>query len=301
MLSSPPDVPCRLCGALDWRLWHTQAPWSVWACQACGLGRTWPEPSDADLEAFYSKDYYSRHGMGGSDRGAWLERAEGILSCLPWQPSSVLDFGAGEGQLVEAFRALGLRADGVEPSTLGRLAARERHGLELAASLPDDGGYDLVTALHVLEHVSDPVASLCRLRACAGRPAILFAEVPHAGSVDMWAAPGRRRQLLQLPGHLVHFIPGSLELAVRQAGFVPVGSEVANSRMVEWLLEQRRGSKRKERPRVADTAAPEERIRESPRSSQKPGTLLRRLWAGSLLPWLRLRLPGWRIQMVATT
>jgi hypothetical protein len=80
----------------------------------------------------------------------WCEMVEDHL-----EPASVLDVGAAYGFVVERFRTLGRRADGVEPSAF----ARERAAVPLLEGhLPDalpplDAPYDTVLCTEVLEHM----------------------------------------------------------------------------------------------------------------------------------------------------
>jgi 2-polyprenyl-3-methyl-5-hydroxy-6-metoxy-1,4-benzoquinol methylase len=100
--------------------------------------------------------------MGRSTKGPWIQRARGILDVAGFSPRSVLDFGAGEGHFVSALRELGSAAEGIETSPAGRAAARQLHGVELRAEISGAQGdqFQLITLVHSLEHVPDPVRTL---------------------------------------------------------------------------------------------------------------------------------------------
>jgi len=74
------------------------------------------------------------------------------------------DIGAGTGQFVQAFRRMGMQADGFEYSATGRAFARVQGiGLgrfDLAATVPLDlhGKYDVVFSLEVGEHIPEPLS-----------------------------------------------------------------------------------------------------------------------------------------------
>ncbi len=302
MLGSSPRARCCLCAATAWRRWYSEPPWEVWRCDKCGLGRTWPEPSRQEIERSYGPGYYQAHGMGGGDRQAWRERAQAILDRLPSRPASVLDFGAGEGQLVAAFRDLGLRADGVEPSPVGRRAASGRLGLQLLSATPEPAEYDLITAVHVLEHVADPRAELSGWSRCASARAAFFIEVPNADSIDLWSAV-RRREVLQLPGHLVHFTPATAERLVREAGLEPILVEVSNPALLEGIFALRarwQSKAHRTRPPVCREAVDGAHFQGAPRTPPLPLPGWRRYWADRVLPALRRHVPGCRIHIVAT-
>jgi 2-polyprenyl-3-methyl-5-hydroxy-6-metoxy-1,4-benzoquinol methylase len=74
-----------------------------------------------------------------------------------------------------------------------------------------------VTAFHVLEHVPDPVAAARRMLDWLAPGGLLIVEVPNAGGLGArlfggaWAG-------LELPRHLSHFTPATLEAVIAKAG-----------------------------------------------------------------------------------
>jgi SAM-dependent methyltransferase len=225
--------------------------------------------------------------MGAASESAWVDRAREIVESLPRRPASVLDFGAGEGHLVHALRQRGLPADGVEPFPAGREAARERYGLELFEAPPAHRRFGLVTLVHALEHVPDPVATLARLAELLEPNGLVFIEVPNAASVDMLRS-SKRREILDLPVHLFHFAPPTLARVVEKAGLKMLELRLSNPDVLEWLLARR-------------AAPPTSHTPEVPTSTALPvhhSSPVRAAWR-RLLPWLRQRLPGGRIQVVA--
>jgi SAM-dependent methyltransferase len=207
----------------------------------------------------------------------------------------VLDFGAGEGHLVNALRELGLVAEGIETSPFGRAAARRMYDLELHAEVPADlcGRFQLVTMIHSLEHVADPVRTLTGLRAVVEPGGMVFIEVPHAGSVDMWW-PRRRREILDLPVHLYHFVPATLVQVVERAGLRVADLRLSNPDLLEWALAKRASWRDVET--VGDGIAPVTEVG-WPVSNTAPGSV-RSLWASRLLPWIRSHCPGGKLQLL---
>jgi SAM-dependent methyltransferase len=236
--------------------------------------------------------------MGCSARAAWNQRARAIVETLGFSPRSVLDFGAGEGHLVNALREMGLAAEGIETSPSGRTAARRMYDLELRAEVPADlcGQFQLVTLIHSLEHVADPVRTLTELRAAVEPGGTVFIEVPHARSVDMWS-PRRRREILDLPVHLYHFVPATLVRVVERAGFRVAELRLSNPDILEWALKKRARWRNVERV-VGDGMAPVTEVA-LPVSNAAPGSV-RSLWASLVLPWVRCHFPGGKLQLLAT-
>jgi SAM-dependent methyltransferase len=73
----------------------------------------------------------------------------------------VLDYGGGYGLLAQMLKSAGYEAWQVDPYVPVPFLAADRHLRDLA-DFPD-GSFDLVFALEVLEHLTDPVADLERL------------------------------------------------------------------------------------------------------------------------------------------
>ena len=292
-------VSCPLCGLVGARLWIRHGEWTVVRCTGCDLRITWPRPDEGTLARIYEDEgYYDSGGMGHTASGAWLERARGILGALQTRPGSVLDLGAGEGHFVHALREMGLMAEGVEPSPAGRAAARRLYGLDLLCQVSHDlhSRFDLVTMIHSLEHMANPVHTLAQAKELLKPSGMVFIEVPHAGSVDMrW--PRRRREILSLPVHLYHFVPATLVRVVEGAGLRIVDLRLANPDILEWLLKVRARWRPPKGPGEVgvragggvDSAAP---YRTSGRA--------RSLWASRVLPWVRRYCPGGQLQLVAT-
>jgi 2-polyprenyl-3-methyl-5-hydroxy-6-metoxy-1,4-benzoquinol methylase len=130
-------------------------------------------------------------------------------------PSSVLDIGCGEGVLTLEWaerlgdgRVVGIDLD--DPKLRAEWAARTRPNLEFrveeATSLSfRDDEFDMVAAIEVLEHVSDPEATLAEMaRVARGR---LLASVPRE---PLWRALNMARgaylrNLGNTPGHVNHW------------------------------------------------------------------------------------------------
>jgi 2-polyprenyl-3-methyl-5-hydroxy-6-metoxy-1,4-benzoquinol methylase len=230
----------------------------------------------------------------GSSR---LDRAAALLA-LTGPAARVFDFGAGQGHLVAALRKLGVVAHGMEPFAAGREAAKKLYGLDLASDFPaaTEPLYDLITLVHSLEHVLDPLETLRRLRPLLRPGGFLFIEVPHAGSVEMWRKRFRL-QILDLPAHLYHFTPKTLSRLVREAGFRVQQVTLINPAFVEWALSKRAAWQAR---RGRNTQRESGRPSSSARSASGLTPALRpSLWARTILSGVRATFPGWRFEMIA--
>jgi SAM-dependent methyltransferase len=139
---------------------------------------------------------------------------QGLARLLPNpQPARVLEVGCGEGHiagwLMEHLAPKPLVAVDVAPRMLARAQLRYRSvefACASATDLPfDDGQFDLVVFLEVLEHLQDPRGALAEARRiCSGQ---LVASVPRE---PVWrilnvARGAYWRRWGDTPGHLQHW------------------------------------------------------------------------------------------------
>jgi SAM-dependent methyltransferase len=117
--------------------------------------------------------------------------------------------------------ALGWQVAGVEVDEAAAAKARRFGGRVHAGDLLEapfaPAEFDLITALHVLEHVPDPVAAVRRMLGWLAPGGLLVVEVPNAGGLGARLF-GRAWSGLELPRHLSHFTPATLEQVVTRAG-----------------------------------------------------------------------------------
>jgi SAM-dependent methyltransferase len=183
-------------------------------CQRCGAATTDPFPSEAELEAAYG-DWYrpatERRFFVAVD--ALLARSRGWLASRLDRlapPGPVLDVGAGDGILVDALRARGREAVGLERSP--------NRADFIEGSVGDvDGEWAAVVFWHSLEHLpdaSDAIEHAARLVVPGG---LIAVAVPNNDSVQARAF-GDRWLHLDMPRHVLHLSTASLEEGLRRNG-----------------------------------------------------------------------------------
>lgn len=190
-------------------------------CNACGLVFQSPRMTDDELTAFYQQEYrqlyQGNQEPGAKDLTVQRLRAQVLSDFIKpsgVRPTTHLDIGCSAGLLLERFRDdFGCQPTGVEPGDAYRAHA-QRRGLEIVASLDElptiaANRFDLVSLIHVLEHLPDPVTYLADLRQKLMTPdGWLLVEVPNLYAHDCFEI-----------AHLVSYSPRTLQQTVEKAGF----------------------------------------------------------------------------------
>jgi len=203
-------------------------PLTTVICKGCGLLRNDPVPTEAELEAFYRRDYRQDY-KGAAEprlRQVWrnLNRLQAHFATFRdiyaggghW-----LDLGAGSGEFTFLARTLGADVAAVEPNEAYAAYCRAKLDLDVRTARLEDcdfrpGQFDLIRLSHVLEHMRDPVASLTVLRGWLAPGGILYIEVP---DIERDARNKMRGRLFHY-GHIYNFNPFTLRQTALRAGLV---------------------------------------------------------------------------------
>jgi SAM-dependent methyltransferase len=170
------------------------------ACARCGAATTDPWPSQEVLASAYAGWYRPAEGRFAGAGDALLRRARGTLAgrldrIAP--PGRVLDVGAGDGALLDALRARGRDALGLE------LVSTRPDVLALDVADVEETDWAAVVFWHSLEHLPEPGRSLARAAALLRSGGVLVVAVPNSDSLQARVF-GDRWFALDLPRHLVH-------------------------------------------------------------------------------------------------
>ena len=235
----PAGTPtCPVCGGesrkrytLTDRYWEQPGEWDLFGCRTCGHAFIWPIP--AELGDFYDHWYTG----AGWDKVRELQSGAGMrflhqmrlkrlkqYSTLNIR-SEVLDVGCGQGIFLEEVRrAFGCAIAGCDTNDVGlqdmspepQRAIDFRKGELHEVDFPDDH-YDMVVALHVLEHIPDAAELVRRAYAKVKPGGILAIEVPHFDSI-VRRISGRHWTALEAPYHVHDFTLDSLQRVMAAAG-----------------------------------------------------------------------------------
>jgi 2-polyprenyl-3-methyl-5-hydroxy-6-metoxy-1,4-benzoquinol methylase len=204
----------------------------IFECPQCGLRFTRDSPPEDKIGPYYkSADYIShsntRKGIVNSlyhlvrnrtlaSKYHLLKQATGMKQGLH------LDIGAGTGAFVQYLNLHGWKTEGIEPDENARARALADHGTKLLPATElyrfPPGIFDAISLWHVLEHVHDLYPYLNQIKNLLKPTGLVFIAVPNYTSYDAkkygadWAA-------YDVPRHLYHFSPASMQWLLNAAGF----------------------------------------------------------------------------------
>ncbi len=213
-------------------------------CEGCGLVRSYDPLDEASFIRFYQDQYramcetasdrleteiekrFSRdlHGFMARHFGAQLRLDSNSL---------VIEVGAGGGWNLHSFHKSGIPVMGCDFDQQ-YLEFGKAKGINLIRGSVGDleaAGYraDLVLLVHVVEHFTDPIDSLRKIRGIMKENAYLYIGTPGLRSLRFGAANGSIQGRLQIP-HTFFFELCTLNACLQKAGFEPVyGDEWINS------------------------------------------------------------------------
>ena len=239
---------CALCGDGAANQVLQIGGWRIEFCARCGLGRTNPRAAEHKVAQLYDPKYFTAKDSGEPPSDHEAERAIRHQAKRVRHMRKVatagrlLEIGPGFGFFCEAAKRNGFEVEALEISEWAAEQARRRYGLTahtgtVDAFDPHGKTYDVIAMFHVLEHVSDPLVCLRRLRSWLNPRGAVIIEVPNCASDDA-RGQGQSWGGWQPRYHFWHFKPETLCEVLRRAGFEPGEMQFARSEYVRHRLKR---------------------------------------------------------------
>jgi len=197
----PPSLErhdCPVCASLRLRYSFSHQEHRVVRCGDCGLLFLNPQPSDEELGAIYTADYFlgagdeaSRNATRAMKRATAREYLAEIRRYRGDHRGTLLEIGCGDGDFLVEAEAAGFRVTGVELASAACAQARQRltagdiHCALLEHAPLAPGSFDLCVISDVIEHVRDPLAFLANIHRLRAPGGTLFIATP---SLASWSA-----------------------------------------------------------------------------------------------------------------
>jgi len=230
------DSECRIVfTATDKRYDSTpDQEFKIFECPSCGTGQTVPQPeniADYYIEEYYGERIETRNNQGilnrFSDR---YESVLGINELIPTEKGRLLEIGCGPGHDLVDFSEQGWEVVGVEPNKSAVEMGRRKYDLTIHHGTLDEiadrlekSSFDVVLLNHVFEHIPNPRETIRYINEVIAPTGLVIIEVPNFDSVlrrvlgEFWGD-------CDVPRHVYHYTPQSLEYLMNEQGFRKIDS-----------------------------------------------------------------------------
>jgi 2-polyprenyl-3-methyl-5-hydroxy-6-metoxy-1,4-benzoquinol methylase len=225
-------------------------------CNVCGFTFTADPPGEKDISKFYLSEDYISHSdkkqnitdrvyhlarnymlrkkfklvskISGGEKGTLVDigshREDSKLADIEsgGEKGTLVDIGSGTGYFADYMTRKGWNVTGIELSEPAREYSISRFGLTVISpteiSAIKDGSVDCVTLWHVLEHLYEPVRWLKEIIRILKDDGTCIIALPNIKSADAgWF--GNEWAALDVPRHLWHFSPATLQAFIKRNGF----------------------------------------------------------------------------------
>ena len=189
-------------------------------CTKCSLILTNPRPKEESIGQYYESDEYISHTDSANTltnflykivRSYTLRKKATLIKRKNKGIGKVLDYGCGTGDFLMKCKKDGWEVEGVEPDDKARKLAQQKSDIPLHSNLATlDENFDIITAWHVVEHISDLANTIKSLKKKLKDGGYFIIALPNHQSLDAqiykenWAA-------YDVPRHLYHFDRSSMK------------------------------------------------------------------------------------------
>lgn len=202
-------------------------------CKICGHRQMYPLLSEDELQEEYDEDKTVHAMTQASDMEAMRTKFSEwtkIHADMYWEKlqrhSKVLNLGSGYGFLEEELNKREKKNFIIEGVEIGKYRLDNYVGGTvhtinfLTEEIPDDmkQKYDLVMALHLLEHINEPVKYLKNIKPLLRENGEIIIEVPNLNSYLCELSP-EYKEFFYLYEHVSYFTAETLSCVLEKAGY----------------------------------------------------------------------------------
>jgi len=231
----------------------SQEVFQVIKCDDCTIAFTQNVAVETEIGRYYQSQNYISHSdtkqgfiskVYHTVRNFTLVSKRNLIKNVTGKQSgNLLDVGAGIGAFTNTMTQAGWKVTALEPDDIARANAKSKYNLELEN--PDQlfnlekESFDAITLWHVLEHIHNLKGYMQQFQTVLKKDGRLVIAVPNYTSYDadyykeFWAG-------YDVPRHLYHFSPASMQVLATQFGFKIVSTKPMwfDSVYVSMLSEQ---------------------------------------------------------------
>ena len=225
----PGQEVCPVCGqggasellrAPD-RLHGRHEEYTLVRCPGCALVWLSNPPQPAEMHLHYTPAYdklISASGQNSPHR--WRERKAAFIPHK--QSGALLDLGCSSGAFLESLKGEQWKLHGIEMSADSAKIAEANSGAEVFVGDILDApfqreSFDVITCFDVLEHLYEPRKIMSRVSEWLKPGGIFYVLIPNVDSAEARVF-GSYWHGLELPRHLFHYSPASLNFLAESVG-----------------------------------------------------------------------------------
>jgi 2-polyprenyl-3-methyl-5-hydroxy-6-metoxy-1,4-benzoquinol methylase len=228
--------PCNYCGGQSHSRFFDSSYSNIVRCSSCGLIFNAVMPSEEELAAIYTEEYYKSKDSLERGYSDYLEDRSNITKTAARRLEdierfkalgSLLDVGCAFGFFLGVAQDRGWAATGIEISQFAaEYAAKElhfnviNHNIESWECQP--GSYDVITMWDLLEHLRDPLGTLRKLASALKEDGILALSTPNVESLPAKVMKEKWLGWRLQNEHLYYFSHTTLDRTLRSAGLVVI-------------------------------------------------------------------------------
>ncbi len=232
-------------------------------CRRCGHQYLNPRPSSAQLDIIYPSNYYSfagtTHRLVARVQRFWESGKVKLYRELVGDgPRRLLDVGCGDGRFLSLLRDFGDEDWQLAGLEFDKSAVDKCRGAgfeafverveDFAQREEQQGSYDAVIMLQLIEHVEDPALICERVHSLLRPGGVFIIETPNLGGLDYRLFRGRWWGHYHFPRHWNLFSKDSLARMLEERGFEIARSEFLISTS-SWIISHQNYFKDRAYPR----------------------------------------------------
>ncbi len=185
---------CPICQSKNISFFAYKNEYEFHRCKACKVIFLHKLPPSKKLNEYYAKHFSYRDGLANEKiirkRGTIILHK--IKKIVP-TATTICDVGSGHGFFLDEAKKKKYDTIGIEPSVLlAKITGKKYRVLVCAMDLQDytktnPGQFDVVTCIHVIEHVKKPKKFISDLLTLVKPGGILYIETPNSDSHLLYA------------------------------------------------------------------------------------------------------------------
>ncbi len=229
------DVNCYNCGSTEIITSFVVNRFRHVRCKNCNMVYVSPRLKSSIVDTLYNEQYYTEFYKIKLIPS--IDYRRNVLAVNKFhqiaryfsQPGRVLDIGSGVGEVLSVFQENNWNSTGIEFNEFAADYSRKEFGLSIMNrniyDFDSSEKYDVIMLWGVLEHLSEPLKILKKVRELIMDTGILLLEVPSADSIlvryyERTQKPVNR--IIEGDRHIMLFsVQGFMEMT-EKAGFFPV-------------------------------------------------------------------------------